>query len=70
MTTSCRKSLHICYLGKENMLVFCVESGEKLLIRADRPSIITLYTDSYGMLPAIHYHKYSNVSDLAITTAR
>jgi hypothetical protein len=26
--------------------------------RADRPSNVTLYTDSYGTLPAFHYHKY------------
>ena len=36
----------------------CVACGGKLLLRADRPSNITLYTDSYGTLPAVHYRKY------------
>ena len=36
----------------------CVECGGKLLLRADCPSNVTLYTDSYGTLPAAHYHKY------------
>ena len=33
----------------------CDECGEKLLLRADRPSSVTLYTDSDGTLPAVHY---------------
>ena len=37
---------------------YCAECGGKLLLRADRPSNVTLYTDSYGTLPAVHYHKY------------
>lgn len=36
----------------------CVLCNGKLLLRADRPSNITLYTDSYGTLPALHYRKY------------
>ena len=36
----------------------CVVCGSKLLLRADRPSKITLYTDRYGTFPAIHYPKY------------
>ena len=51
------------------LVLFCVESGEKLLIRADCSSIVTLYADFYGMLPAIHYHKYYSVLDLAIAAA-
>ena len=35
----------------------CTECEEKLL-RADHLSNVTLYTDSYGTLPAVHYHKY------------
>ena len=36
----------------------CVACGGRLLLRSDRPSNITLYTDSYGTLPAVHYRKY------------
>lgn len=36
----------------------CESCGGKLLLRSDRPSNITLYTESYGTLPAIHYRKY------------
>ena len=30
----------------------------KLLFRSDRPSRLTLYTESLGTLPATHYRKY------------
>lgn len=36
----------------------CVSCNGKLLVRADRPSYITLYTESYGTIPAFHYRKY------------
>ena len=36
----------------------CVACGGRLLLRSDPPSNITLYTDSYGTLPALHYRKY------------
>ena len=34
--------------------------GGKLLLRSDRPSRLTLDTESLGTLPATHYHKYCN----------
>ena len=36
----------------------CVTCGGKLLLRKDRPSRITLYTDSLGTVPATHFHRY------------
>ena len=36
----------------------CVECGGKLLIRRDRPSKMTIYTDTYGTLPCYQYRKY------------
>lgn len=32
-----------------------IECGGKLLLWSDRPSKVTLYTDSHGTLPAVHY---------------
>lgn len=37
---------------------FCVKCGGNLLLRKDRPSQITLYTDTHGTLPSYHYRKY------------
>lgn len=36
----------------------CRLCGGKLLLRADRPSKVTLYTEHLGTVPATHYHKY------------
>lgn len=36
----------------------CKICGSPLLLRADRPSSITLYTESRGTIHATHYHKY------------
>lgn len=36
----------------------CLSCGEKLPLRSDRPSRLTVYTASLGTLPATHYHKY------------
>ena len=35
----------------------CFSCGGKLLLRADRPSRLSLYTESLGTVPATHYHK-------------
>lgn len=40
----------------------CLLCGGKLLVRADRPSHITLYTDSMVTVPATQYYKYCNKS--------
>lgn len=36
----------------------CSLCGGKLLTRQDRPSRITVYTESFGTLAGTHYHKY------------
>ncbi len=36
----------------------CPLCGGKLLTRKDRPSRVTVYTESFGTLAARHYHKY------------
>lgn len=36
----------------------CLLCGSKLLLKSDRPSRITIYTNSLGTVPATHYHKY------------
>ena len=36
----------------------CTSCGGKLLLRSDRPSRISLYTDSLGTIPGTHFHKY------------
>ena len=36
----------------------CQSCGGKLLLRADRPSIMTLYTDDMGTLNGTHFRKY------------
>ncbi len=36
----------------------CKICGGKLLIRADRPSSVTLYSETMGTVPATHFHKY------------
>ena len=36
----------------------CLTCGGKLLLRSDRPSRMTLYTDSLGTVSATHFHKY------------
>lgn len=36
----------------------CFSCGGKLLLRADRPSRLSLYTEALGTVPATHYHKY------------
>lgn len=36
----------------------CRLCGAKLLLRGDRPSRVTLYTEQLATAPATHYHKY------------
>ncbi len=36
----------------------CLSCGGKLLLRSDRSSSLSLYTETLGTLPATHYHKY------------
>lgn len=36
----------------------CKSCGGKLLVRSDRPSSMSLYTDNMGTVPATHYRKY------------
>lgn len=36
----------------------CRQCGGKLLTRKDRPSNVTVYTESFGTLTGTHYHKY------------
>ena len=36
----------------------CRSCGTKLLLRGDRSSRITLYTEQLATVPATHYHKY------------
>ena len=38
----------------------CQKCNGNLLLRCDRPSRISLYTEAYGTVPATHYHKYCN----------
>ena len=38
----------------------CRLCGGKLLVHSDRPSRMTLYTESLGTVPATHFHKYCN----------
>lgn len=38
----------------------CLLCGGKLLLKADRPSRLMLYTNTLGTVPATHYHKYCN----------
>ena len=40
----------------------CLVCGGKLIVRADRPSHVTLYTDTMGTIPASHYYKYCQKS--------
>ena len=36
----------------------CIICGGSLLLRSDRPSYLTLYTESMGSVCATHFHKY------------
>ena len=36
----------------------CKLCNNKLLVKADRPSHVTVYTESYGTVIGTHYHKY------------
>ena len=38
----------------------CKLCGGDLLVRADRPSFVTGYTNSYGTIPITHFRKYCN----------
>ena len=35
----------------------CIECGANLLLKADRHSVLTVYTNSMGTVPASHYRK-------------
>ena len=41
------REIHVCKL-----------CNNKLLVKADRPSHVTVYTESYGTVIGAHYHKY------------
>ena len=47
--------LGIVFISTNNTCRFC---GGKLLIRADRPSFMTVYTDDIGTVHATHFRKY------------
>jgi hypothetical protein len=36
----------------------CIKCGGKLLLRSDRPSHVTVYTESLGTVPGSHYVKF------------
>ena len=36
----------------------CLLCDSQLQLRGDRPSNITLYTETFGTVPGMHYHKY------------
>ena len=50
-----KQALGIPLVPEQTKCNFC---GGKLLVRADRPSRLTLYTESLGTVSATHYHKY------------
>lgn len=52
-----RQQLGIPLIPTQQQCQIC--SG-KLLLKCDRPSRISLYTETYGTVPATHYHKYCN----------
>ena len=39
----------------------CIECGGNLLLRRDRPSRMTIYTDTYGTLPCYQHRKYCSI---------
>ena len=45
----------VVLLSAKNTCRLC---GGKLLLRGDRPSKVTLYTEHLGTVPATHYHKF------------
>lgn len=51
----CKKPLGIVLISDKNSCSVC---GGKLLVRSDRPSCMTIYTDQMGTVPATHFHKY------------
>ena len=53
--TVTNKPLGVPLVPNENKCPLC---GGKLLLRSDRPSRMTLYTESLGTVPATHFHKY------------
>ena len=60
-----RELVFMPYDKKDHLGVILISNKEKcsicdgnLLLRADRPSNVTLYTDANGTLPATHYRKY------------
>lgn len=36
----------------------CIDCGGELKIRSDRPSHVTVYTESWGTVAGTHYHKF------------
>lgn len=49
------KPLGIVLISKNEACLMC---GGKLLVRSDRPSFVTVYTDQMGTVPATHFRKY------------
>lgn len=52
---SCSNPVGIVLISSKTKCRLC---GSKLLIRSDRASHITVYTESYGTVIGTHYHKY------------
>ena len=50
-----KQPLGIPLIAKETKCLLC---GGRLSIRSDRPSRMTIYTQSIGTVPATHFHKY------------
>lgn len=45
----------------------CVNCGGKLILRKDRPASLVLYDDSFGAVPASHFHKYCSNHTCSVT---
>lgn len=54
-----KQAMGVILISPNNLCLLCQGN---LLVRADRPSRVTLYTDSMGTVPASHYSKYCNRS--------
>ena len=45
----------------------CVNCGGKLILRKDQPASLVLYDDSFGAVPASHFHKYCSNHTCSVT---
>jgi hypothetical protein len=53
-STNISKPLGIVLISQNSVCKLC---QSKLLVKADRPSLVTVYTESYGTVVGTHYHK-------------